>query len=110
MHLSLDLFKEATRIKKETKLALINYSCNGWSLRLQLLPGRKWLITNELVFEIDPPESNEDQNVYWEEDYTQHFVYEILLTFHPQDYEGNSGKGGTQKGISSGKFKKLSEL
>ena len=38
MHLCLDLFKEAiveeSNIKEETKLAVINYSCNGWSLRL----------------------------------------------------------------------------
>ena len=56
MHLCLDLLEHShpvpspEQIGDETKLVLINYSCSGWSLRLQLLPGRNWLVSDGLVF------------------------------------------------------------
>lgn len=57
MHLALDLLDPSPT--KEGKiastLAVVNYSCNGYNLRMQLLPLRKWRVTNELVFELEPP-------------------------------------------------------
>ena len=52
MHLCLDVIQ--TSPNQKNSLTLINYSCNGWSLRVQLLPNRKWRLSQHLVFEIDP--------------------------------------------------------
>lgn len=56
MHLCIDTIKFPNQ---RSELALINYSCNGWSLRVQLLPNRKWRLSHKLVFEIDPSEEDD---------------------------------------------------
>lgn len=71
MNLCIDTLKFPNQ---KNSLALINYSCNGWSLRLQLLPNRKWLLSQNLVFEIDPPELEVSEDDF------EHFCYEIILT------------------------------
>lgn len=58
MHLCLGLLSgdwshpviEASKIDESTKLGIINYSCSGRNLRLKLRTGRKWLISDDLVF------------------------------------------------------------
>ena len=59
IHLSLNLLNGShpvdslTEISELTKLAIVNYSCSGWSLRLQLAPDRKWLLADNQVIEFD---------------------------------------------------------
>ena len=59
MHLCLNLqngsmpITNLNQLMKDTHLVFSNYSYNGWSLRMKLGPGRKWLIENDLIVEID---------------------------------------------------------
>lgn len=57
------------------QLVLTNYSCNGFSLRMKLTEERKWLVSQQLVVEIDPPFESRDESIT-STDY-DHFVYEI---------------------------------
>ena len=83
MHLCIDILQESKPIKSQaditnfSSLAIINYSCSGWSLRLQLLKERKWVIYDSLVFEIDEP--CDSSSHCSEEEFSQHYVYELEL-------------------------------
>ena len=57
MHLQLNFITKSGRIPptekqlpKDAFLGIINLSRSGWSLRVQLLPNRRWLVSQSLVF------------------------------------------------------------
>ncbi len=43
------------KTKDTHTLALVNYSCNGFNLRVKLGKGRRWRVSNKLVIEVDLP-------------------------------------------------------
>lgn len=101
MHLSLSLITQSgkmvqpdKKLSKSAFLAMVNLSRSGWSLRVLLLPQRRWLVSSNLIIEFDPPEKSETD--FSEQEFNSHFVYEMLLQKEQE---------GVQLTLSQGQFK-----